>query len=289
LAHPSGAAVQRKRKLAQNEAIPKDYLQHVPGKAPDTLPPYAEAEYEKNLGRGRDLMAKVREAAQRAGPQSPKAIAVEPFSLPSPEFWDITPPSPKDQTIRGFGIAITYKHRTLTADGHPVEFGSDVKRDATGGIELRARANYAPNATSWEGVKADDPRRADPFAKMKLNDVWAHQIAYFQTIEQTEGTKFPGAAKPGKDASLAKITRSRVENPSTLFTYWLTNNFGAGGIVADENDRLALLGSPNGWSILYLLIEHPEMLAGVAPDGRLIEVAVQEAEVTNMTQTVLRL
>ena len=83
---------------------------------------------------------------------------------------------------------------------------------------MRARANYAPNATSWEGVKADDPRRADPFAKMKLNDVWAHQIAYFQTIEQTEGTKFPGAAKPGSARMNSSSRRNRTSFAVTAST-----------------------------------------------------------------------
>lgn len=285
---------QAKRVPPADEAINQAHMA-LAEKTSAEIPLYAEQEYLKNLARGRGLMDQVRAAATAQAEQAADGdgggdLIHDPVpepDLPSAEFWDIKPASAQGQTIRGFGMAIDFTHKTLKADGHPVGYGSNIRREQ-GQLEVKARANYAANAGTWLGIDAQDPVRTDPFVQLKLNEVWARQMAYFRFIEALEGTTFAGNAARGEGGTVSKVTRSRIENPSTLFTFWLTSSYPEGGEVADAEDRMALLGSPNGWSIMYMLKDHPDMLAGVDPEGDLLRVDVEAGAVTDMVQTLLR-
>lgn len=242
-----GQPIQRKRDVGEDELPPSAYQAFIGKNKPEDMKfsAYAEQQYRANAERASKIIVSIIANYEKSTPVSNQAN----YKQPNPEEWDVSPAL--GSLIRGYGVKIVYDHKTFMFSGDKkVSYQSVIKRDPdTKKVELVAAANYAPSASQKSSSE-------DPHVKMNLNQIWASQIAYFYQLEQKD-TKYKMAGE--RNTKLQKIIRSKIENWSSLATYWITDTFGSGGKVADAKDWLALSGSPNGSALLYLILENPEL------------------------------
>ncbi len=257
--------IQRKREVGRDEVPPNEYKVYIDKNKPgeQAYVEYAEKEYKDNQQRSIKILKKIQELHESRVKDDKDEIQGEMsnYAQPDNKEWDVRPKL--GAPIRGFGVKIEYHHLNFMHDEtHPVSYESQIKRDRqTGKIELSANANYAPTPEQRAISR-------DPHVKMNLNQIWASQIEYFRQLE-TNDSKYDSSLKEKAKESpkLKQIKRSKVENWSSLATYWITKCFAAqGGRVTDEEDWLALSGSPNGNAVLWLILQNPELGEAIDPE-----------------------
>ncbi len=208
---------------------------------------YAEEQYAENHKRAIRIVQQIRASICSETITEDYGSGIYAYN-PEPEHeqWEVSP-SLDNLVIRGYGLRISYTHKKLNHKGTTkVGYTSTVKRNENGQIELEANDNRGPNPK-------DRKSSSDPFIKMNLNKIWAHQIGYFLRAEKKlKKSEDFGSHKMGG------VKRSTIENPSTLATLWITDNAGPGE-VTNVHDWLALSGSPNGSAVLYLILQSPDL------------------------------
>jgi len=259
--------IQTKRTVDTSDAPPSSYRGFIDKDKleSETYAAYAERHYGVNRARALTIIKSI---VEKLKTDKGKVGATEDYVKPDPEQWEVIPALKKEEgiNIRGFGVKVEYNHKKLWFDesaSKKVGYQTQFKRnDSSGKIELLAAANYAPTAT--QKGSSDDPH-----LKMNLNQIWASQLDYF-TLLEAAAKNYKHQGKPKK---LHQVKRSKVENWSSLATYWITNGYGTGGNVDDIDDWLALSGSPNGNALLWLILQNPEL--GEALDAETIEADVK--------------
>jgi hypothetical protein len=244
-----GTTLQRRRDRDASAEPPSSMRRWLDrDKGSQTYIQYANIQYDINKNRAEKIIPKI---VDSLGKSSSSGAQNSTYCPPDEKQWQVSPEPGSNKPFPKFGLRIEYNHRTLMhAEKMSVRYHTTFKRNRESGkVDMTANDNRAPAPAAKQASK-------DSVLNMNLNQIWAHQLQYFLQLESiAEKIQNP----LGK---LSSIKRSQIENPSTLATYWITNKAEddhKDHKVDDEDDWLALSGSPNGNALLWLILQSPSL------------------------------
>jgi hypothetical protein len=133
---------------------------------------------------------------------------------------------------------IEHINKGLKNDDHNLHYKNELHINKDGKVTITALSNFGPTPK----MRADKVPGCDTFQ----TDAWQ-----FMLNDHLKNS--------GHKIRIDKVRRSNIENESTLATIWLSSAFSNGGFIVNcADDRVALLGSPNGIGYLQMMINNPE-------------------------------